>query len=74
MFGNFLLKQFIKSKLKGVPDSEIDRLISIVEKNPDFFKKVATEVEQKVKGGQDQSAAMAEVMKKYESELKNIAH
>lgn len=73
MFGNFLLKQFIKSKLKGVPDSEIDRLISLVEKNPDFFKKVASEVEQKVKEGKDQSAAMAETMKKYESELRNIA-
>lgn len=72
MFGNFLLKQFVKSKLKGVPDKEIDRLLSIVEKNPDFFKKVAIEVEQRVKGGQNQTTAMAETMKKYEAELKNL--
>ena len=72
MFQEFLLKKLIKSKLGNVPDEEIGRIIKIVKENPSLFQKVATEIEQKVKGGQDQMSAATEVMRKYEGELKNL--
>ncbi len=58
--------------MKGVPEAEQERLISMVEKNPELFQKIATEAQEKMKGGQDQMAATMEVMKKYEKELKEI--
>jgi len=72
MFQEFLLKKLIKSKLGNVPDEEIDRIVKIVKENPTLFKTIATEIEQKVKGGQGQMSATTEVMRKYEGELKNL--
>lgn len=69
---DFLLRKMIKAKMKGVPEAEQERLISMVEKNPELFQKIATEAQEKMKGGQDQMAATMEVMKKYEKELKEI--
>lgn len=59
-------------KSQGVPDEQIDMLIAIVEKNPELFKTIATEVQEKVKGGMSQTDAGMEVMKKYESELRKL--
>lgn len=69
---DFLLRKLIKSKLKGVPEAEQEKLIAMVEKNPELFQKIATEAQEKIKGGQDQMAAMMEVMKKYEADLKKL--
>lgn len=69
---DFLLRKMIKSKMKGIPESEQEKLISMVEKNPDLFQKIATETQEKMKAGQDQMSAAMEIMKKYKKELKEI--
>ncbi len=69
---DFLLRKMIKSKLKDVPEAEQEKLITMVEKNPELFQKIAMEAQEKMKGGKDQMAAMMEVMKKYEDDLKKI--
>lgn len=58
--------------MKGIPESEQEKLISMVEKNPDLFQKIATETQEKMKAGQDQMSAAMEIMKKYKKELKEI--
>lgn len=70
MFKNFLLKKMLKSQ--GVPEAQIDMVINMMEKNPELFKKIAEEIQAKIKGGMDQQTASVEVMKKYESELKKL--
>ena len=70
--GNFFLKQLMKSKMKGVPQAEQDRLFSMLEKNPDFFTKIAEEVQIKVKNGKDQQAAVLEVLTAHQEELQKI--
>ena len=70
MFKNFLLKKMLRTQ--GVPEAQIDMFISMMEKNPELFKTIAQEIEEKVKGGMDQSTAGMVVMKKYESELKKL--
>jgi hypothetical protein len=40
MFKNFLMKSLLKSKLKGLPESQQELLISLIEKNPELFKKI----------------------------------
>ncbi len=72
MFKEFLLKQVIKRQLKGVPEAEIDRIIALVEKNPELFKKIGDEIQAKVKAGRSQMAASMEVMRAHQSELQKV--
>jgi len=67
-----LMKKMLKSQMKGVPEQEVDRILEIVEKNPELFQKIGLEIQEKVKGGKDQMAASMEVMQKYQNELKNL--
>jgi len=58
---------------QGVPEGQIDMVISMMEKNPELFKTIALEIKEKTKSGMDQMTASMEVMKKYENELKKLA-
>jgi len=71
---NFFLKMMLKKQLKGVPDAEIDKLLAVVESNPDFFKKVAEQVEEKTKLGMSQQDAVMSVIQKQgnKEELKKV--
>lgn len=70
MFKNFLMKQMIKRQMKGVPEDQQEQIMTMVEKNPDLFMKIAHDVQEKVKGGMNQQQAMMMVMKANEAELR----
>ncbi|MDQ5957888.1 MAG: hypothetical protein QG665_220 [Patescibacteria group bacterium] len=70
MFKDFLMRKMLKSQ--GVPEAQIDQALELINKNPELFKKIAEEIQTKVKAGQGQMEASMEVMKKYEGELKAI--
>ena len=70
MFKNFLLKKMLRTQ--GVPEAQIDMVITMMEKNPDLFKKIAEEIQSKIKSGMDQQTASMEVMAKYQEELKKL--
>ncbi|MCK9345214.1 MAG: hypothetical protein M0P64_03810 [Candidatus Pacebacteria bacterium] len=72
MLKEFLLKQVIKRQLKGVPEAEVARIIALVEKNPELFKKIGDEIQAKVKAGRSQMAASMEVMRAHQSELQKV--
>lgn len=59
-------------RTQGVPEAQIDMFITMMEKNPELFKNIATEIQEKVKGGMNQMDAGMVVMKKYETELKKL--
>ncbi|MSU56181.1 MAG: hypothetical protein EXS51_02645 [Candidatus Taylorbacteria bacterium] len=59
-------------KAQGVPEAQVDMLLAMMEKNPELFKRIAEEVQEKIKAGLSQIDAGMEVMKKYESELKKL--
>ncbi|MFA6554514.1 MAG: hypothetical protein WCS89_03320 [Candidatus Paceibacterota bacterium] len=69
---NFLFKQLLKSKMKDVPQAEQDKIFELLEKNPDFFKKIAEEVQSKVKNGKDQTTAVMETVEKHKEELQKV--
>ncbi|MSU44888.1 hypothetical protein EXS45_01780 [Candidatus Nomurabacteria bacterium] len=71
MFQNFLLRKMLRTQ--GVPEAQIEMFITMMEKNPELFKKIAQEVKVKMDAGIDQQTASMEVMKKYEQELKKLA-
>jgi len=70
MLQNFLLKQMLVRQ--GVPNEQIDMVLELVAKNPDLFKKIAEEAQEKVTSGMGQTEALQRVMQKYESELKAL--
>ena len=59
-------------KAQGVPEEQIDMVIKMMEKNPQLFKTIASEIQAKTKAGMDQMTASTEVMRKYENELKKL--
>lgn len=66
------MKKMMASQLKGVPEAQQEKILDMIEKNPDFFQKIAKEVQDMVKQGRDQQAATMEVMRKYQGELQGI--
>ena len=69
---SFLMKKMLKNKLKDVPEAEQEKVIGMIEKNPDLFKKIALEIQEKTKTGKSQMDAAMEVMQKYQTELQGI--
>ncbi|MGB2580604.1 MAG: hypothetical protein WBC83_02820 [Minisyncoccia bacterium] len=72
MIKEFLMKQVIKRQLKGMPETEVNRIILLVEKNPELFKKIGDEIQAKVKAGRSQMAASMEVMRAHQAELQKV--
>jgi len=66
---NFLLNQYAKWKLKGVPEAQREQMLALVQKDPELFKKIGEEIERRKKGGESEMKASMEVMKKYRAEL-----
>lgn len=69
---DFFLKKMMASQLKGVPQAEQDKIFTMIQKDPAFFQKIAEEVQAGIKSGKDQMTATMEVVKKYESQIKNL--
>ena len=66
------MRKMVQSKMKDVPAAEQEKILAMIEKNPDFFQKIAVEVQEKMKQGKDQMAATMEVMSKYQDDLKGM--
>ncbi|OGD68008.1 hypothetical protein A3I18_00495 [Candidatus Campbellbacteria bacterium RIFCSPLOWO2_02_FULL_35_11] len=71
-FKGMLMRKMLKSQMKGVPEAEQEKILKIVEENPELFQKIGLEVQAKMKEGKDQMSATMEVMQNHQSELKNI--
>ncbi len=72
MFQNFLVTQLLKSKLKTLPESEQNKILEILEKNPDFFMKITTEIQEKTGRGVSQAEASIQVMQNHKDELQKM--
>lgn len=62
----------MEAKMKDVPPEQREKIISMIEKDPELFKKIAEEIKQKMDAGKDQMSASMEVMQKYETELRKL--
>ena len=71
-FQNFMMKQMLKSKLKGVPEAEREQITGLVEAHPDFFKRISEEVERRKKSGQGEMEATMAVMRENQAELQRL--
>lgn len=71
-FKNFFLRQAMKVKMKDVPEAERELMLALMEKYPEFFKKIGDEVQKMVKNGQSEMAATMVVMRKHQAELQKL--
>lgn len=72
MLKRLLLRKMLKRQLAGMPEKEQERMLSMIEKNPELFQKMTLEIQGKIKEGRDQMSATLEVSQKYQSELKRV--
>ena len=62
----------LKSQMKGLPEAQQEMILSAFEKDPNLFKKIAEEIKQKTKKGQNEQFASMEVMMKYKSQIQKL--
>lgn len=67
-----LLNQYAKWKMRGVPKEDRERMVALVSKDPELFKKMGEEIERRKKGGKSEMKANMEVVKKYRAELSTL--
>lgn len=73
MFGkikNFAIKKVIQSQMKNVPVDQREMIMTMLEKDPATFEKIAKEMQAELKSnGNNQMAAAMKVLPKYQKEI-----
>lgn len=67
------MRKMLERKMQGVPKDEQEKILKMVEENPEFFQKIALEIQDEMKKGKDQMAATMEVMQRHQDELRKIS-
>mgnify|MGYP001575728439 CR=1 FL=1 len=70
MFKEFFIKKMLKSQ--GMPEEQAMKVMAIMEKNPELFKQIAAEIQEKTKSGMNQADAAMQVMQAHQEELRKI--
>jgi len=69
---DFLIKTLVRAKMKNLPQNQQDMLIALVSENPEFFKKIQSQIEAKKKQGQNEQLAMMQVMRENQAEIQKL--
>ncbi len=66
------MRKMLERQTKNLPKDQQEQLMSMLEKDPDLFMKIAGEVQAEMKKGKDQMSAAMIVMPKYQARLKEL--
>lgn len=69
---NFFTRALIKKQMKGLPEAEVEKVLTLLEKNPEFFKKMADAIQAKTKNGMSQEDAAKEFAQENAKELAQL--
>lgn len=73
MFGkikNFAIKKLLEKQLKNVPEDQKEMIMTLVEKDPALFEKIAKELQEEMKkNGNNQMGAAMKVLPRYQKEI-----
>jgi hypothetical protein len=75
MFGkvkNFMMRKLLEKQLKDAPADQREMIMTMIEKDPALFEKIATEMQAEIKSGKDQMAAAMKVMPKYQDQIRAL--
>ncbi|MBP9765747.1 MAG: hypothetical protein KBD12_00740 [Candidatus Pacebacteria bacterium] len=70
---DFFTKQATKYATRNLPEDQKEMIQKLVEVDPKLFEKIAKETQELVKAGKPEMYASFEIMKKYQSELQEVA-
>ena len=71
-FKNIVMKQAMKSQMKGLPEDQQQKILDAMEKNPEFFESIAKQIEQKQKEGKGKMEASMQVMRENQDKLRKL--
>jgi len=66
------MRAMMARQLKGMPKAMQEQVLSMVEKNPQFFEKMAKEIKIRTDRGEDKMMATQAVAKEYQTELQKM--
>lgn len=69
---DYFLEKMLEHKLKDVPKEEQQKILTMLQKDPALFQKIAEEIDQATKSGKDQMQAAMQVMTKYKAEIQKL--
>ncbi len=73
MFGKlkqFALKKVLQSQMKNVPPDQQEMIMTMLEKDPALFEKIAKEMQEELKkNGNNQMSAAMKVLPKYQQQI-----
>jgi len=74
MFQNFLMKQMLMAQIKklNLPKDKQDKIVNAIVNNPEFFKKMAEDMQIEMKSGQNQMQVAQKLAGKYQNEIKQM--
>ena len=71
-FKDFITKQLVKKQLKGVPEDQQKKIMTLIEKDPEFFKVIGEKIQEEIKKGKGQMEATMIVMKEHREKLAKL--
>lgn len=69
---DFMMRKLLQSKMKGIPQEEQEKILNMLQKNPELFQKIGMEIQSAVQGGKDQMIAARDVAEKYKEEIRKL--
>lgn len=69
---DFFVRKMIERQLKNVPEGQRALFMKLFEEDPKLFERIANEVKEKKKQGQDETLAAVAVMRKYQPEIQAL--
>jgi len=68
----YMMKKLLEKQLKDAPPEQRELIMTLIEKDPKLFEKIAGEMQAEIKAGKTQMAAAMKVMPKYQAELRTL--
>ncbi len=68
----FMMRKLMEHQLKNVPPEQKELILTMVEKDPKLFEKIALEMQAEMKAGKSQMTAAMAVFPKYQKELQAL--
>jgi len=71
---NLVLRQMLMAQIKklNLPKDQQDKIVNAIVNNPEFFKKLAEDMQTEMKSGQNQMQVAQKLAGKYQNEIKQI--
>ncbi len=71
---NLVLRQMLLAQIKkmNLPKDKQDKIVNAILDNPEFFKKMAEEMQAEMKGGLNQMQVAQKLAGKYQDEVRKI--